>query len=184
MSDWQHSPVHRLFEAGTYMVTSGTYQKAPIFRSEAHLRFLHDLLLETARKHHWQLQAWAVFPNHYHFVAISPPNAASLRQLVRELHSVSAREANRWAAEPGRKVWFEYWDSQITFQRSYLARLNYVQQNAVHHRVVRVASQYPWCSAGWFERTASPGFQKTVERFTGQGIKVPDEFDVSADEIR
>jgi hypothetical protein len=28
MADWPHSPVHRLTEAGAYMVTCGTYLKA------------------------------------------------------------------------------------------------------------------------------------------------------------
>jgi putative transposase len=73
MSDWPHSPVHRLSEAGAYMVTCGTYLKQPWFRGTERLHFLCDALLRLAAEYEWNLQAWAVFANHYHFVALSPP---------------------------------------------------------------------------------------------------------------
>jgi putative transposase len=40
---------------------------------------------------------------------------------------------------PERQVWYNYWDTLLTYQSSYLARLNYVHQNAVKHRLVPVA---------------------------------------------
>jgi hypothetical protein len=39
-------------------------------------------------------------------------------------------------------------------EKSWLARLNYVHQNAVKHGLVPIAHQYPWCSAPWFETNA------------------------------
>ena len=116
MRDWPHSPVHRLSEAGTYMVTAGTYKKDPLFRSARRLEFLCDLLLEVAYRHGWELQAWAIFPNHYHFIGVSPGSGESLRKMVQELHSVSGREVNRLDGARGRKVWFEYWETQLTFR--------------------------------------------------------------------
>jgi len=59
MSDWPHSPVHRVHEVGTYMVTAGTYLKRPLFRGPERLRYLCGMLLELAEKYKWQLQAWA-----------------------------------------------------------------------------------------------------------------------------
>ena len=70
MRDWPHSPVHRLAEPGAYIVTAGTYLKKPTFAGPQRLEYLCDRLLELAEKYEWQLQAWAVFPNHYHFVAL------------------------------------------------------------------------------------------------------------------
>ena len=165
------------------MVTAGTYQKEPYFRSSRRLEWLCDALLNAAQKHGWELQAWAVFPNHYHFIAISPPSANILRRMIQELHSLSAREVNRWDETPARRIWFEYWDTSLTYARAYLARLSYVHNNAVHHGLVRVARDYPWCSAGWFERKADRSFYKTVASFTGKGIKVRDDFDVSKDHL-
>jgi len=75
-------------------------------------------------------------------------------------------------------VWFEYWDTRLTYQRSYFARLSYVHRNAVHHRLVREASLYPWCSAGWLQRKARASFYKTIMQFGIERLKVPDDFEV------
>ncbi len=118
MRDWPHSPVHRVHEAGTYMVTAGTYLKQPLFRGPDRLLYLCEMLLELAEKYAWQLQAWAVFPNHYHFVALSPAKDASLAEFTRHLHSVTAIEVNRWDQAAGRPAWFQCWDTQLTYAKS------------------------------------------------------------------
>jgi putative transposase len=175
---WPHAPMHRLGAACAYIVTAGTYLKAHRFRDPRRLSVLQDQLLTLAIQYGWQLQAWAVFSNHYHFVAVSPENPGTLRTFIRHLHAETAREVNRLDRTEGQRVWFQYWDTQLTFERSYLARLNYVQQNPVRHGVVSVASAYPWCSAGWFEQTAPPAFFKTVSTFKIDRVEVPDEFEV------
>jgi len=157
------------------MVTAGTYQKQRYFNTSGLLTRLTNLFLNLTEAHGWMIQAWAVFPNHYHFIAESQ-KPETLRQLIRELHSRSALELNREQNAAGRKVWFQYWESQLTFHRSFLARLNYVHQNPVHHRLVPKASQYKWCSAGWFERKAAPAFLKTVTSFPIDRLDIPDDF--------
>ena len=153
LREWPHSPAHRLSLPGTFLVTAGTYQKEHLFTTPARLTRLTNLLFELAEAHGWSLQAWAVFSNHYHFLGESK-KPESLRGMTRELHSISAHDLNREQDRPGRKVWFQYWETQITSHRSFLARLNYVHQNAVHHGLVRNATLYNWCSAAWFERNA------------------------------
>jgi REP-associated tyrosine transposase len=176
MPDWPHAPVHRLNAAGAYMVTAGTYQKAHFFRDASRLILLQDRLLALAQESGWQLQAWAIFSNHYHFVTLSPEQPASLRRLIGQLHTLTAKEINRIDGTEGRKVWFEYWDTHLTFERSYLARLSYVLHNPVRHGLVPVATAYPWCSAGWFEQRASPAFVKTVTNFKIDRVNVPDDY--------
>jgi putative transposase len=179
MSDWPHAPVHRLTEQGAYIVTASTYQKAHHFAGADRVGFLHDRLLSLARYHGWKLQAWAVFSNHYHFVAMSPDDPASLRRLLQHLHSETAREVNRLDAAGQRRVWFTYWDTHLTYERSYLARLQYVHENPVHHGLVRSASDYSWCSARWFEATAEPAFFRSVSSFKTDRLAVRDDFDVA-----
>ena len=67
----------------------------------------------------------------------------------------------------------------MTYEKSYLARLNYVHQNAVRHGLVPVANQYHWCSAAWFERTATPAQKKTIYGFRIDKLKVLDDFQVT-----
>ena len=47
---------------------------------------------------------------------------------------------------------------------------------AVKHGLVPVANQYRWCSAAWFERTASPAQVKTIYRFKIDRVQVDDDF--------
>jgi REP-associated tyrosine transposase len=174
--DWPHAPVHRLGKAGMYIVTAGTYRKQHIFRSAERLDYLMKALLTLANEYTWKLQAWAIFSNRYHFVAESL-QPATLSRFVKYLHSVTAKHANLLDDASGRAVWYEYWDTQLTYPKSYLARLNYVHTNAVKHRLAPNAEQYPWCSASWFARCAERSFGETVMRFPSDKISVPDEYD-------
>ena len=175
-SRWHHAPMHVLLEQGVYMVTSGTYRKAHFFRSPER----RDLLLERIQlcvfERGWELQAWAVMANHYHFIALSPDDPATLRRVLNKLHMTTAKAVNELDGMPGRKVWHEYWDTHLTIERSYLARLNYVNQNPVHHGLVQVASQYRWCSAAHFERNVSSSFQGTVASMPIDKVEVYDDF--------
>jgi putative transposase len=181
---WPHAPVHQLSGRGTYFVTASTYRKISHFRGARRLRVLHRGLLTVAENFGWQLEAWAAFANHYHFIAHSPESAddaSSLGDMLSVLHVKTAEWVNRLDKTPGRQVWFNFRETRLTHQRSYLARLNYVHQNALKHGLVPVANQYPWCSAAWFERTASPAMVKSIHRFKTDKISVPDEFVVDAD---
>ncbi|MBI3406352.1 MAG: transposase [Acidobacteria bacterium] len=158
--------------------------KRAAFGSTARLSFLTQSLLDVARKHNWALQAWAVFPNHYHFVAISSPASGNLKKLIQNLHSTTAIQANRWDNTPKRRVWFEYWESFLTFPESYYARLNYVHNNAVHHGLVQEATNYPWCSAGWFKLQAKPSFCKRIMEMKSDRVAVSDDYSVSTKSTR
>jgi len=174
---WPHAPPHYLGAAGVYMVTAGTYQKDHFFRSRKRLRFLTNTMLELADSHGWRLQAWAVFSNHYHFIASSPEDGAgNLGKWIASLHRKSATLANRLDDAAGRQVWYNYWESYITYEKSYYARLHYVHQNPVRHGLVTHAEAYDWCSAKWFSENAKPAFKKTVESFKIDRVNVLDDF--------
>lgn len=176
---WPHAPTHRLSGSGVFIVTCGTYEKLHHFRQRERLEVLHRGLLTVARDHGWQLEAWAVFSNHYHFVGRSPQDedsAASLARMLGFLHEKTAKWVNSLARKPTRQVWHNFWETALTYEKSYLARLNYVHQNPVKHGLVRVANQYPWCSAAWFERTATPAQVKTIYSMKVDRLKVLDEY--------
>jgi putative transposase len=181
---WPHAPVHQLSVQGTYFVTASTYTKAHHFRGRDRLQVLNRGLLTVAQDFGWTLEAWAVFSNHYHFIGHSPggdDNAASLSPMLRTLHVKTAEWVNSLDKTPSRQVWFNFREARLTYQKSYLARLNYVHQNAVKHGLVSVANQYPWCSAAWIERTASPATVKSIYRFKIDQLNVYDDFDPAPD---
>ncbi len=96
-----------------------------------------------------------------------------------ELHEKTAKWINRLDGVAGHKVWHNFWETRLTYEKSYLARLNYVHQNPVKHGLVAVANQYPWCSAAWFERTARPAQVKTVYGFNTDSLNVLDDYDIA-----
>ena len=115
------------------MVTGATLAKEHFFKTDDELDLLQDALLSLAARYQWHLEAWSIFPNHYHMIAQSPETAATLKNFITHFHANTARELNVRHQKPGRKIWYQYWDTQLTFHNSYLARLNYVMQNPVRH---------------------------------------------------
>jgi putative transposase len=177
---WPHAPLHQLSERGTYFITASTYLKAHHFRGAKRLAVLHRGLLTVARDFGWRLEAWAVFSNHYHFVGRPPdnaPDASSLSCMLGVLHTKTSGWVNQLDQAPERQVWFNFRETRLTYQKSYLARLNYVHQNPVKHGLVPVANQYPWCSAAWFERTAQTAMVRSIYRFKTDSVSVDDDFE-------
>jgi len=178
---WPHAPVHRLGEHGIYFVTAGTYQKQHHFRGRQRLAVLHRGLLKVCTEFNWRLEAWAVFSNHYHFVAEAPTSAESLPKMLGMLHEKTAKWVNKMDLTPGRRVWHNYRETHLTYERSYFARLNYTHRNAVKHGLVQTAAEYPWCSAAWFEQHTSKALVKAITRFQTDQVKAADDYEVHPD---
>ena len=162
------------------MITSSTYQRRHLFNSRNDLDMLQRNLFAAAEEFNFQLQAWAIFPNHYHVVGFA---SNGVKDFSKSLHGRTSLELNRTHGRAGRKVWYRSWDTLLTFENSYLARLRYVHQNAVHHRVAVRAEDYPWCSARWFEQQAERPFFETVNSFPIHNLNVFDDFEVELREI-
>ncbi len=169
--EWPHAPVHRLVDSAVYFVTASALPKHHFFDTPAKRDLLERLLLSFTKEYGWQLEAWAVFANHYHIGGRGNPDAKNPGEFLHRLHSVSAHDLNELDGVTQRQVWFNFRDTKLTHQHSYLARLNYVHQHAVKHKLVPVANQYPWCSAAWFERVASPAQVKTIYGFILTGCR-------------
>lgn len=175
--DWPHAPIHRFGEGGVYFVTAGTLHKQHFFRTPEALDALRQSLFAQSAAHDCRLQAWALLSNHYHLV-IASDDGDKVRRMLRRFHIDTAIESNHRDGTKGRRVWFQCWDTQLTNERSWLARLRYTHENAVHHGVAASAETYPWCSASWFATTARPSLAATVRSFPIDRVKVFDEFDV------
>jgi len=176
IGDWHHSPLHLFIPNTLYMVTGSTFHKQHIFDSPQKLQLLQNILFEVMQAYNWELQAWVLFANHYHFIARSPDDGTSLKRLIQHLHSDSARLVNKIDSNPGRRIWFQYWDTCLTYENSYYARLNYIQNNPVKHGLVPIADEYPFCSAKWFKENADPGLNNKLASSPYDRVNVPDDY--------
>jgi len=176
--DWPHAPPHRLGSIHPYLITASTYRKRHHFTTKQRLDVLERGILKLTAERGWLIEAWAIFSNHYHLIARPPAeeDGTSLRRVISKLHEKTAKWLNRLDDAPGRKVWHNYRDTILSFEKSYFARLKYVHHNAVHHGLALKAEDYPWCSAAWFANTANTSFRKTIESFRIDRVKVPDDF--------
>jgi putative transposase len=174
VKDWPHAPIHRLNSDGVFMVTGATMYKNHFFKGNERLDLLENNLLTLSKQYGWQLEAWAVFSNHYHLIGRGNEGCNNLRLFLKHLHGQTARELNELDGAVGRQVWYNFWDTELTFEKSYLARLSYVHRNPVKHGLVLMANQYPWCSAAWFERTASVAMVKTIYSFKTDRLRIDD----------
>lgn len=137
---------------------------------------LQKALRTIAEKHGWRLEAWAILQNHDHFIADAPKDASSLVAMLRELHSRTAVALNRIDESPGRKVWHNDWETLLTEERAYLARLHDVHQNPVKHGLIANATDYPWCSAREFEALKTQARVRTICSFAIDRLSVNDDY--------
>lgn len=158
----KNTPPHWFVSNAIYMVTGSVLYGKPLLNSTEKLANFCETLFERARILDWTLDAWFVMSTHYHFIARSPEHALSLKELVQGVHSINAKFVNRLDGTPGRKVWYNYWDSCIQNEASYLARLRYVMMNPVKHGLVQNAEEYPFSSYKYFMESSEPDFQKSV----------------------
>ena len=163
------------------MVTAATYKHQHIFRGKEKLEVLQASLLDTLERDGFEALAWAVFPNHYHVIASNSKGERSISRRIQAVHKFTARQANNNDQTPGRTVWHNYFEKQLTFEKSFMVRLHYVHYNPVRHGLVSDAAMYPFCSAFWFEREAPKSYVETVRSFKDDSIAEMDEYAVEPD---
>ena len=159
---YAHNPPHLFVPDAIYIVTGSTIGKVKYFDNETKRAFLQETLLERASQLNWKLEAWAILPNHYHFVARAPEEASTLPTLIRSIHSLSARYVNKLDNQPGRRIWHNYWDKCINSDKDYLARLHYVMLNPVKYGYVEIPEEYKFSSYVWFQEKSEIEFKREV----------------------
>jgi putative transposase len=167
--NWPHAPPHNLDSAGIYFLTSRAKDGKHLLEDDSMKDWFQETFFQLVEDFGWKLEAWAILSNHYHFIANIPPGpdgGHSVRKLVTKLHSFTTKELNRREGMSGRtRLWHNFREMRILHARSYLARLHYVHQNAVHHKLVDLGSDWKWCSAAAFKKEVSPAWLKTIASF-------------------
>jgi putative transposase len=156
---YPHNPPHYFVSNAMYMVTGSLLYNKRLLTDDNHKSLVCKILFERTTHWGWELEAWAILENHYHFIARAPENALTLAKLMRQFHSKATVMLNKMDKETGRQVWHNYWDTCITHETSYHARMHYVHLNPVKHKLVENAEEYPYCSYRWFLETADHDFR-------------------------
>jgi putative transposase len=174
--EYPHCPPHLFISKAKYLITGSVVRKQHLLESHEKREYFCKTLFEQASRLNWQLEAWACMSNHYHFIAQAPEDVESMTTLVRAIHSLSTRNINAIDRQPGRRVWWNYWDTCIRNEGSYLSMLRYVHENPIKHRLVDKAEDYPFCSYQWFITQANPDFSERVFSQPIDKLVIKDDF--------
>jgi putative transposase len=132
--------------AGTYFVTSRTWESRALFVSEFACRIFVETLLHYRAEEAYHLDAFVLMPDHFHAL-ITPAGAKTLERVMQYIKGGSAhriREELRFAFP----VWQRgFSDHRIRGPEDYAAHLDYIKLNPMKRRLTRVATEYVWSSA-------------------------------------
>jgi len=173
---YPHNPPHYFLPNAMYMVTGAILHNQHLLNEDRKKQLVLGTLMRCSAMLDWNLEAWAISSNHYHFIAKAPEKVNTLSKLIRQLHSITAIQINKWDNTPGRQVWFNYWDSCLTYEKSYWARMHYVHMNPVKHELTDDASNYPYCSYSWFMERGDDELKEQVFKQPTDRLNIFDDF--------
>ena len=148
-------------------------------------RFFHDdkrkecflkVLIEKVIRFEWKLLYWVMLDNHYHILIKSKKDASALVKLISQLHSATALYCNKLESKKSRKIWWNYWDSCITYEKSFFTRINYIHYNPVKHGYVDEPEDCLFSSYNTFMREYSHKGKIIHNRYPFDKIDIKDDF--------
>ena len=144
----RHSPPHRQTHGRQrYHLTAACFEHAHHIgrypeRMDSFASDLHACFREAGS----QTFAWALLPNHYHFLV----ETADVLTLLRQIGKLHGRSSFRWNGEEncrGRKVFCGGVEREIRSHRHFWSTINYILNNPVRHGYVKQWIEWPWSNA-------------------------------------
>ncbi|MBC8479133.1 MAG: transposase [FCB group bacterium] len=180
---YKHNPPHLFIPEAKYIISASTYKRIPLLRDDrAKDRLLDSLSIEFP-KYEWTIEDWVILDDHYHLMADAPMNAGSLADIMREVHRFTALWINKNVRpEPvdfgrnARRVFQNYWDTCITYERSYFARINYIWFNPVKHGYVESPEEWKYGSYFYRFKDEYAEMQKQIKKYPFNSIRVKGDF--------
>ncbi|MBU1874579.1 transposase [bacterium] len=152
---YEHNPPHLFRNNAEYFITGATYEHVHYMKSDEAKDIFLNYLFKSFEHYNWKIEDWVVLDNHYHLMANAPENAETLAQVINNVHRFSSSGIKSFLepletlecidcvnaaptqsvhsiAHSIKKMFHNYWDSCITYENSYYARLHYLWYNPVH----------------------------------------------------
>lgn len=193
---YKHNPPHLFIKSSKYFITASTYKRKPYLK----LSFTKERLIWSLQKefnrYSWEIEDWVILDNHYHLMVNAPENPHSLPDIFKEVHRFTAlwikknmnlknRESiNRiddastrlMRSKSSEKIFYNYWDTCITYEKSYYACLNYIWYNPVKHGYVD--SPEKWYFGSYYNRFQEEmeDMNQIVEKYPFDKVKIKDDF--------
>jgi putative transposase len=143
----RHRPPHHVEPGRAHFITAATVHRRTFLRPPERKDGLLALLTSECERFGVELIAWVVLDEHYHLI-IYPERPEAFAPWISSLHTNSARAWNVEDQQPGRQVWYQFWDTTLWTEGDLWSRVNYVHYNPVKHGYVTDPADWPWSSYG------------------------------------
>ena len=132
--------------AGTYFVTSRTWESRALFVQEPICQVFVQVLLQYRVEKVYQLHAFVLMPDHFHALLTPSPDVT----LERAMQHIKGGSAYRMGKSLGLRfpVWQRgFSDHRIRNAEDYEIHWHYIDQNPVKSKLASAAGEYAWSSA-------------------------------------
>jgi putative transposase len=155
--------------AGTYFVTSRTWDSRALFFVEQNCSLFIESLLHYRVRGAFALHSFVLMPDHFH-VLLTPGPVTTLERAVQFIKGGSAHRM-RGEHPFNSPVWQRgFSDHRIRDAGDYASHLRYIEQNPIRKRLATTASDYPWSSAtGHYRMDPIPQGLKPAEKAMAVG---------------
>jgi len=139
-------PPRRTKDAGTYFVTSRTWESRKLFIKPEVCQIVIETMLHYRDQESYLLHSFVLMPDHFH-VLLTPGEGISLERAVQFIKGGSSRRITR-KLNFRLPVWQRgYTDHRIRDREDYETHLRYIEENPVKAGLADSAKEYPWSSA-------------------------------------
>ena len=146
-----HRPPHIYLDDQWYFLTASVLDRRPIIGQRQHKLCLRDYLKNLVAAYEFRLKAWVILDNHYHLL-LKTRCGRDLAKFFARLHAGTSKRFNAWDAVPGRRVWYNYWNTCIRSKRDFWMHFNYVHYNPVKHGYVQDLARWEFSSYSYYLR--------------------------------
>lgn len=178
LKKYVHSPAHAFVPDMHYFVTASIYNSRRLLKESQSKSKLLEYMVKTLNHNNWVLEDWVILENHYHIMVKCRDNPEKLSKIFENIHKYSANWISKNVRESDEaiKIWHNYWDTCISYEHSYFARLNYIWMNPVKHGYVKHPEE--WKFGSYFERFKKDReYLRTVStQYPCNKVKVKDDF--------
>ena len=176
--EYKHNPPHLFRSNAKYFITGATYEKKYFLLSDKAKARVFKSLYKGFNSLGWTLEDWVILHNHYHVMVNAPGNAESLSAIIRDIHKFTALwiKKNISDSKNAEKIWWNYWDTCITYEKSYFTRLNYIWFNPVKHGLIEKAEDWKFGSYYYRYKTEEEYLQNLRKKYPFDKVKVKDDF--------
>lgn len=175
---YPHNPPHLFIPNAKYFITGSTYKRVSYLKSDEAKWQLIISIQKAFKQYHWELEDWVILDNHYHLMGNAPDEVETLSKIINDVHKFNALWIKKNISESAgvKKIWYNYWDTCITYETSYFARLNYIWYNPVKHGYIDNPEDWELGSYHQRIREVEDGIERIKREYPWDKLNLKDDF--------